>query len=249
MAGDDVEQLPREIHAARRPLPGAHQEILDQIGVQETLVENWPAGVIDLYRTLNEPAPAASELDGSAAVWLDERRAVAFSAQFLRSAIGGLNASSRRHIVAAVAWHEYGHALSVNRATVEHRRRGLELLGLAPPFIREAVDHPTRYRSSQVFDEVIAHVYVLLVARVRIGRVRSTPLPTPGRVRSVRGGHTMARDPMNQPVPHVFPISGLVPLLRAMADPTGSGEMSDEDRAMIEQVEADLAPLDARSDS
>ena len=51
----------------------------------------------------------------------------------------------------------------------------------------------------------------------------------------------MAAEPMNDNVPPVFPISKLVPLLRAMADPTGSGEMSAEERAMIEQVERNLA--------
>jgi hypothetical protein len=56
----------------------------------------------------------------------------------------------------------------------------------------------------------------------------------------------MAPDPMNQPDPSAFQIDNLVPFLRAMADPTGSGEMSAEDRAMIEQVEANLARRDAR---
>jgi len=43
---------------------------------------------------------------------------------------------------------------------------------------------------------------------------------------------------------HVFPLSKIVPLLRAMADPTGSGDLSPQDKAMIEQVEANLARRD-----
>jgi hypothetical protein len=53
---------------------------------------------------------------------------------------------------------------------------------------------------------------------------------------------------MSQPDPSAFPMSKLVPFLRAMADPTGSGEMSAEDRAMIEQVEKNLGRHDGRGD-
>jgi hypothetical protein len=42
----------------------------------------------------------------------------------------------------------------------------------------------------------------------------------------------------------VFPISKIVPLLRAIADPTGSGDLSPEDKAMIEQVESNLVRRD-----
>jgi hypothetical protein len=167
MVANDVEQLLREIRAARLELPEAHRELLDQIGVQETAVEDWPDGVIDLYRTLNEPTPAPSTITGAAAVWLHERRTVAFNTTALRDAVHGLTTASRRHIVSAVAWHEYGHALSVHRATDEHRRHGLELLALVPDAIREAIDYPNRYRASQVFDEIIAGLYALLVGDVR----------------------------------------------------------------------------------
>jgi hypothetical protein len=59
----------------------------------------------------------------------------------------------------------------------------------------------------------------------------------------------MAPEPMSQPSPQVFPINKLVPLLRAVADPTGSGEISPENRAMIEQVEANLATADDERDA
>ena len=55
----------------------------------------------------------------------------------------------------------------------------------------------------------------------------------------------MAPDSVNQPNIVSFPISQIVPFLRAMADPTGSGELSPQDRAMIEQVESNLAQRNA----
>jgi hypothetical protein len=54
----------------------------------------------------------------------------------------------------------------------------------------------------------------------------------------------VAPDPVNQPNIVSFPISQIVPFLRAMADPTGSGELSPQDKAMIEQVESNLARHD-----
>jgi hypothetical protein len=45
---------------------------------------------------------------------------------------------------------------------------------------------------------------------------------------------------MNKPAPPAFPITKLVPLLRAVADPTGSGKLSADDKAAIERVEANL---------
>jgi hypothetical protein len=54
----------------------------------------------------------------------------------------------------------------------------------------------------------------------------------------------VAPDPVNQPNIVSFPISQIVPFLRAMADPTGSGDLSPQDKAMIEQVESNLAQGD-----
>jgi hypothetical protein len=54
----------------------------------------------------------------------------------------------------------------------------------------------------------------------------------------------VAPNPVNRDEVTVFPISKIVPLLRAIADPTGSGDLSPQDKAMIEQVESNLARRD-----
>jgi hypothetical protein len=131
-------------------------------------VDNWPAAVVDLYRTLREQPPSPATLDGATAVWLGgSLRIVAFNAPAVRLAITGLNATTRKTVIALVAWHEYGHALSVARATAEHRRRGPDLLALVPASVQAAIDYPGRYRASEVFDELIATLYAMLVGRVR----------------------------------------------------------------------------------
>ncbi len=166
MVDGDSERLLAEIRAARAALPSAHRALLDQLRVQETAIEDWPEGVIDLYATLREPAPTRAELDGAAAAWLNGLGTVAFNIRGLQLAVEGLDRPTRHILLSGVAWHEYGHALSVTRATREHRERGPELLDLLPDGIRQAIDYPARYRAAQVFDEIIATVYALLVGLV-----------------------------------------------------------------------------------
>jgi hypothetical protein len=164
---DDLDWLSSDIRAAREVLPTEHRRLLDELRVQEKVVIDWPREVIDLYKTLLATPPDRSTVDGAAAVWLDELRTVAFNGSLFRRAAAGLDAPTRHLVVARVAWHEYGHALSVTRATRDHRDRGPELLTLLPAGLREAIDYPGRYRRSQVFDEIIATLYSVLVGRVR----------------------------------------------------------------------------------
>ena len=134
--------------------------------MQDTAIDDWPDGVINLYATLREPTPTRKELDDVAATWLDGLRTVALNAGGLIETVRGLDPSTRRALLRGIAWHEYGHALSFTRATREHRARGPELLALLPEGLRETIRYPGRYRSDQVFDEIIANVYALLVGRI-----------------------------------------------------------------------------------
>ncbi len=156
------------IRAARALLPAGHRQLLNAIGVQEGLVQRWTDDVIAMYATLREPTPTVSSLNGAAAAWLHELRTVVFNAQLFDQVLHGLDAPSRDSFIRSVAWHEYGHALSVVRAGREQRQQGLQLLALLPEPMREAIDYPGRYRTSQVFDEIMATLYALLVDRVRI---------------------------------------------------------------------------------
>jgi hypothetical protein len=162
--------LVASVRSARRSLPPEHRALLDHLNAQETALYDWPQEVCDLFVTLGERPPPRERLAGAAAVWLEARRLVAFNAPLLTAATEGLDERSRDAIVARVAWHEYGHALSVMRAARDQRADGPRLLRLLPDGLRGSIDHPGGYRAVEVFDEVIANVYALMIARVCDGR-------------------------------------------------------------------------------
>jgi hypothetical protein len=155
------------VRRARAQLPPAHRDLLDQLGVQETAIHPWPTGVQDLYRSIGEAPPPTTALEGAAALWLDGIRTVAFNASLLEAAVIGLSGDSRHALIASIAWHEYGHALSLTRSTYEQRDSAERFLGLLPERMRVAIDYPGTYRRSELFDEVIATIYAAMIARVR----------------------------------------------------------------------------------
>ena len=128
-------------------------------------MDEWPAGALALYATLRETPPLAAQLADAVAAWLPERRVVAYNGPLLLHALDGLSAAARQTTVDNIAWHEYGHALSVTRASHELKRDGPRLVELLPPGLRNVIDFPGSYRPRQVFDEVIANVYALMIGR------------------------------------------------------------------------------------
>jgi hypothetical protein len=161
----DLEAL---IRSARIRLPSSHRALLEQIGVQDAVVYDWPAGAQALYETVRETPPRAEDLSDAVAVWLQALRVVAYNGALLSHALGDpeLSESMRQMTIDNVAWHEYGHALSVTRASAEDKRDGPRLVELLPPGLRRAVDYPGGYRPRQVFDEVVANVYALMISRL-----------------------------------------------------------------------------------
>lgn len=161
------DRLLREIRRARVELPAEHRNLLEQIGAQEGVIDDWPRGVQNLYRSILKTPPSEAVLARAAAAWLDGLRTVVFNGPFMHEAVVGLNAKTREKVVAYLAWHEYGHALSLTRSTREQREDGVRLLGLLSDGLRGSIDYPGGYGRFEVFDEVIATVYATMVARIR----------------------------------------------------------------------------------
>ena len=98
-------------------------------------------------------------------MWLPTRRIVAYNAPLLQRVLADTTLSTRQAVINNLAWHEYGHALSATRASAEMRRDGPRLVELLPTGLRAGIDFPGAYRPREVFDEVIANVYALMVGR------------------------------------------------------------------------------------
>jgi hypothetical protein len=94
-------------------LPASHRALLEQIGVQDAVITDWPTGVQALYQTLREPRPSSRELTDAVAVWLPGLRVVAYNAALLTHALSDaeLTPTTRQTAIDNIAWHEYGHAL------------------------------------------------------------------------------------------------------------------------------------------
>lgn len=54
----------------------------------------------------------------------------------------------------------------------------------------------------------------------------------------------MAPEPVSKPNIAPFPVAKLAPLLRALADPAGTGTLPREDAETIRRIESNLAPAE-----
>lgn len=78
----------------------------------------------------------------------------------------GLDDPTYEAALARIAWHEWGHALSVTRATGEDVTAGRRLLDLAPPAIADFIRR-AGYGARENTHELVAELYALLMARRR----------------------------------------------------------------------------------
>src|SRR4051812_22892344 len=85
-----------------------------------------PGGLGDRFR---------ADLDRAVGAWIDRLRLVVIDAG--HPALVGLDDRSYEAMIARALWHEWGHALSLARATADDVAAGPELLGLAPAGISE----------------------------------------------------------------------------------------------------------------
>jgi hypothetical protein len=116
-------------------------------------------------------AAARSRLDGALGAWVPGLDVLLINAG--HAAIVGLDAQAYEAFVAHIAWHEWGHALSLARCSPEDVTTGQRLLELAPMGISEGI-RSSGYPASSYTHEVIAETYALMMAR-RIRGYRDKP--------------------------------------------------------------------------
>jgi hypothetical protein len=177
MTETDLIRAQRIVELAWCDLPGAHRQLLEAVGADRRAVVDRPLGehADDLIRSAGYQGLSRAEtvdLNRALGVWLHELQLILVDAGHGKYA--GLDASSYEAVLAHVAWHEWGHALSIARSTQDDVADGRRLLDLAPAgiarFVRDA-----GYRPREYTHEVVAEIYAMLMARRRRGQLGKPP--------------------------------------------------------------------------
>jgi hypothetical protein len=173
----DLERAEQIIDLAWEDLPATHRALLEAIGAAQRRAVDGPLGqeVVNLRRSAGHPEPDHSErqaLDAALGVWVPDLRVVLVDAGHEKHV--GLDETSYEAALARVAWHEWGHALSLDRATNADIEAGDRLLELAPEGV-SAIVRGAGYRSRERTHELVAEIYALLMARRRRGETGQPP--------------------------------------------------------------------------
>jgi len=100
-------------------------------------------------------------------MWISELRIVLINER--HEALTTTNQSTREALLTWVAWHEWGHALSIEGHSAHDPAEGERLLALAPDGIRERVRR-AHYPRREYIHELIAETYALIMRERVEGR-------------------------------------------------------------------------------
>ncbi len=85
-----------------------------------------------------------------------------------------MNDRTREYALARIAWHEWGHALGIVRATPDDVAVGQKLLALLPPGIAETI-RSAGYLRREYTHEIVAEIFAMLMIRRRQGVTGKPP--------------------------------------------------------------------------
>jgi hypothetical protein len=167
LSDDDLDHAQRTVRAAWLKLPHADRWLLQEIGASQWQVLDEPLGsAFDrLMRSAGYGAVerrVRDQLDGALGLWAPSLRVVLVDAGHAK--LTGLDLATWEMRIAHAAWHEWGHALSLDRCSPEDIAGGARWLALSPPGVREAI-RAAGYAENDYTHELIASVYALLVDR------------------------------------------------------------------------------------
>ncbi|HEV3035047.1 MAG TPA: hypothetical protein VGX72_09675 [Solirubrobacteraceae bacterium] len=108
------------------------------------------------------PPAIRAKLEGALGAWVPGLDVLLINAG--HAAVVGLDTQAYEAFVAHIAWHEWGHALSLARCSPEDVAAGDRLLALAPEGISEGI-RSAGYGAKNYTHEVVAETYALMMAR------------------------------------------------------------------------------------
>lgn len=97
-------------------LPSSHRQLLTQVGASQWEIVDQPLGrrTADLLRSAGHEVPSRAQTqadDQALGIWVPELRLVLINGA--HPALLSADSSTREALLTWVAWHEWGHALSV----------------------------------------------------------------------------------------------------------------------------------------
>jgi hypothetical protein len=121
-----------------------------------------------------EPMDARDIARANAALglWVPQLRVVLINDS--HPAFDGLDPATLEWDLSRVAWHEWGHALSLDQATRRDIAAGEHYLQLLPQALVRLV-RGAGYRRSEYTHEVVAEIYSMLMIRRRLGQTGQPP--------------------------------------------------------------------------
>jgi hypothetical protein len=160
------------VQHAWQELPRGDRNLLEAIGADQWQVCGRKLGTYtgELLRSAGRgslPAAAVSRANTALALWVPDLRVVLINEG--HPAFDGLNGPTLAYDLSRVAWHEWGHALSLDRAGKEEVAAGERYVELLPDGLARLV-REAGYRPGEYTHEVVAEIYSTLMARRRLGQ-------------------------------------------------------------------------------
>ena len=151
------------IALAWQALPASHRRLLEQVGASRWEIVDRPLGEVttELLQGPDRPPRTRVDIEGdnkALGIWVPELRLVLINEE--HSAVLSADPATRERLLTWVAWHEWGHALSLASNDPHDPSEGARLLALAPPGIRERIRR-ANYPRREYLHELIAETYAL----------------------------------------------------------------------------------------
>ncbi|MGN6258139.1 MAG: hypothetical protein ACTHN3_10385 [Solirubrobacterales bacterium] len=160
------------VRRAWRDLPSGDRVLLEAISADQWQVCDRPLGTYtdELLRSADRgslPEGEIARANDALALWIPDLRVMLINES--HPAFDGLDGPTLTYDLSRVAWHEWGHALSLDRAGEEDIAAGERYVELLPEGLAKLV-RQAGYRRREYTHEVVAEIYAVLMIRRRQGR-------------------------------------------------------------------------------
>jgi hypothetical protein len=165
------------VERAWAELPRADRALLESIRAHQWEVCDQPLGSYAdvLLRSADRGRLSDAEVaraNAALGIWIPQLRVVLVNSA--HPALAGLDPRSYEWALTRVAWHEWGHALSIDRTSPEEVAAGGDYLDRLPPALAKLV-RDAGYRRKEYTHEVVAEIYSILMIRRRLGETGKPP--------------------------------------------------------------------------